>query len=112
MSRIINLCPHDVAIIDRDTEEVIVRFAPEPFTARVIFKTEVIMEVNGVPVVKSTTGAIRNLPEPEEDTYYIVSSFVAEQAVGRMDLLVPNRIIYSERGQKVGCEQLLQYWNK
>ncbi len=42
------------------------------------------------PVVKTVFGEVTGLPEPQEDTVYIVSTLVLSAVQGRNDLVAPN----------------------
>lgn len=46
----------------------------------------------GVPVVRTAFGPLSGLPEPEEGTFYITSTIVAQAAAaaGRRDVLAPD----------------------
>lgn len=65
------------------------------------------LDVDGTPVpcCGVTFGAIEGLPEPQEDTIYIVSAIVANagRAQGRTDLAVPARMVRDEAGHVLGC---------
>jgi hypothetical protein len=59
--------------------------------ARATSNTEVVGEVNGIEVVKSTFGSVTGLPEPAEDTIYIVSLLVLQALKGqRTDVVGPD----------------------
>jgi hypothetical protein len=52
-------------------------------------------------------GHVHNLPEPEPDSWLIVSLPVALACLpGRSDLLVPYREVRNDQGTVVGCEML------
>lgn len=53
-------------------------------------------------------GEITNLPEPEEDTIYIVSGMVEEALHDRPDVFSPGALIRDEHGRPVGCKGLKQ----
>ncbi len=54
-------------------------------------------------IYKMEYGVVENLPEPKEDTYYIVSALVANAAKDRSDLLIPTHMVRNEAGQPIGC---------
>lgn len=108
MTNIINCTPHDVNIIDKEGKVMKV-FKPEPKPAR-CKRTAVFVDLEGidVPIIidrKIIKREIVDLPEPKEGVLYIVSKWVAEWAIGRTDLLVPDRVV-REEGSKIGCKSL------
>lgn len=60
-----------------------------------------------VPVVRQYFGAVEGLPDPAEDTIYVVSAIVA-QAVGdaRDDLYIPGQQIRDNENRIIGCRSL------
>ena len=84
--KIINLTPHDIVITDGPT------FPPSGTVARVSVQQVDDGNINGVPVKKQTFGDIVDLPDPADDTVYIVSALVlsAAKAAGRTDCVAPD----------------------
>lgn len=83
---IINLTPHAVVITDGPT------FPPSGKVARVSVQQVDDGFIGGVPVKKQTFGNIVDLPDPADDTVYIVSALVlsAAKAAGRTDCVAPD----------------------
>jgi hypothetical protein len=87
--KLVNLTPHEVVVLDANN--VVLRVPPSGQVARVAVKEELVGTVNGVPVYRTTYGAIEGLPEPEQGTIYIVSLLVLQAMAGkRSDLVAPN----------------------
>ena len=86
MTKIINLTPHKVVINDGTI------FEPSGTVARVAVHQVPDGEVNGIPVMKQTFGQLENLPEPQDNTIYIVSQIVlsAAKELGRTDCVAPD----------------------
>jgi hypothetical protein len=61
-----------------------------------------------VPVKRRRYGEVFGLPEPEEDTYYLVSYPVAAALPERSDLLVPDDMLRQD-GRIVGCRKFSRY---
>ena len=59
-----------------------------------------------IDIMKKSFTEIEGLPEPKENTYYVVSALVAGAAKNRNDLLIPNDIIRDEEGRIIGCKNL------
>src|SRR5690554_5182871 len=84
--KVINLTPHAVVITDGPI------FEPSGKVARVSVQQVDDGFIDGVPVKKQTFGDIVDLPDPADDTIYIVSALVlsAAKAAGRTDCVAPN----------------------
>ena len=84
--KIVNLTPHDIVITDGPT------FPPSDKVARVSVQQVDDGVIGGVPVKKQTFGDIVDLPDPADDTIYIVSALVlsAAKAAGRADCVAPD----------------------
>ena len=59
-----------------------------------------------IDIMEKSFNEVEGLPEPQEDTYYIVSALVAGAAKNRDDLLIPNDTVRDEQGRIVGCRSL------
>ena len=59
-----------------------------------------------VDIMKKSFTEIEGLPEPKENTIYIVSALVAGAAKNRDDLVVPNDIVRDDQGRIIGCRSL------
>lgn len=88
--------------------------------ARVEEENEVVGSVNGVPILCKTFGKIVGLPDPQENTYFIVSLIVAQAVAkkfgssvwegdareGRPDVLVVGESVRDGGGQIIGARSL------
>ena len=125
--KIINCTPHDIVFIAKnhidDEFYAIEKFIIEKsgIIPRLIesqekvdtFKTEVIREYENekgwnlyIDIMKKSFNEVEGLPEPQENTYYIVSALVAGACKNRDDLVVPNDIVRDEKGNIIGCRSL------
>lgn len=98
----INLTPHDVSIVVGDRTEVI----KSSGLARCAEKTVQVSLVDGwIPVFETEYGEVSGLPEPAEDTIYIVSAIVAKsnEVKSRTDVYVPAKTIRDANGVIIGC---------
>jgi len=98
-----NLTPHDVTII---TDNGVITIPVSGIVARVDIQAELYIEINGIKVFKTKLLNTYDLPEPCENTVFIVSRMVAESCKNRNDLLIPNDSIRNEKGQIIGCKSL------
>jgi hypothetical protein len=111
---IVNLTPHAIVIYKTEnTSEQQTILLPSGIVARCVETThpcgELELDENFiVPIIRKSFGAIQGLPEPRTNTFYIVSSLVAQAAwaLGRADVLCPGDIVRNENGQVIGCKSL------
>jgi hypothetical protein len=105
MPKIINLTPHEIKVY-KDGE--IVLTLPSEGIARAESKSIVIDSVNEIDITRVIFGEPIDLPEPEGDTFYVVSRITIESAAaaGRTtdDLLTTDRLVRDENGRVIGCE--------
>lgn len=84
--RIINLTPHAINITDGPT------FESSGIVARVSVQQVDDGVIDGIPVKKQAFGDIVDLPDPADDTVFIVSAIVlsAAKTMGRTDCVAPD----------------------
>ncbi len=89
MTKFINMTPHAIRALS--AEEVVV-FEPSGKTVRVDVKHGEECSIDGFVVLQRTMGSVVGLPDPEEGTFYIVSSVALDAAKisGRSDCLAPD----------------------
>lgn len=107
MDRVRNLTPHDVVVI---TDDGPVTFPSEGRPARLDTTTtasEVIETAAGaVPIVDIVSGEPTGLPDPEPNTWLIVSSPLALRLADRDDVLVPTDFVRRPDGSIEACRSL------
>ena len=105
---IVNLTPHVICIMG-DNGNRIAKFESEGI-ARADSSETVVGHLNGIPVVEMTYGDPVGLPDPTDDTAYIVSMLTIQAAVqvGRTtsDLYTTADLVRNEQGQIIGCRKL------
>lgn len=100
---ILNYTPHEIRLM---RERDILVLLPSG-NARCEFKQELIDRIEDIDVYRNTFGDVYNLPDPQPDTIYIVSSIVAEKLKhDRDDLYVTNGLVRDSRGAILGCTSL------
>lgn len=104
--KIINLTPHEIIIITKEGVEM--HIPPSGIIARCTTTREVeeIINVDGVeiPINRTVFGTVENLPDPQPDTLYIVSTIVANAVKGkRNDIIIPDDTIRDEQGRIIGA---------
>lgn len=102
MTNKINLTPHDITIVVDGRTEVI---KPSGL-ARCKETSKQVGLVDGwIPVYETEYGEVSGLPEPAEDTIYIVSVIVAKakEVQARTDVYVPAKTIRDAAGNIIGC---------
>lgn len=103
--KIINLTPHSITFLDKDGN-VLIHVDPSGSLARVSVSKEHVDTYGGIPVKKSVFGEVEGLPDPQENTIYIVSSLVAQRCRGRDDVFIPDDSVRDEGGRIIGCRSL------
>ncbi len=84
---LVNLTPHDV-VIRQDGEDIVI---PRSDKVARVKETEIHTEtIDGVEVTDIYYDKTLNLPEPKENTYYVVSIVVAYANCDRQDLVFPD----------------------
>lgn len=118
--RLINLTPHPFTLIwtNADGEEDVMLELPgcdNPPRAKETRERKGALEVEvahsrayhtNIPINRVFLGEVENLPEPKEDTAYVVSRVVAEACPDRNDLFVPDETVRDEKGRIIGCRAL------
>ena len=98
--KIVNLTPH---CINYYIEDYIVKL-PSKGIARISAETVDVKSINGYSLTRTVYGEVQDLPEPEEDTLFVVSAMVRIALPDRKDLVSPARLVRDEKGQIIGCE--------
>lgn len=105
MTTIKNLTPHAITFVSENGEPILV-IETSGTVARVSVKTETIGEFAGIPMTKSVYSDVVDLPDPQPDTVYVVSSLVAQRCTDRNDVFIPNESVRDEQGRIIGCKSL------
>ncbi|MCL4413445.1 MAG: hypothetical protein M1522_01650 [Actinobacteria bacterium] len=100
--KIINLTPHAITLFCGGDEQFVFP-ADAAGPARVEMQREPAGLVNGIPVSRVLVGEVYGLPEPAEDTVFIVSRVVAEACPLRHDLFITDGAVRDQQGRVVGC---------
>lgn len=59
-----------------------------------------------IDIMEKSFNNVEGLPEPKENTLYIVSALVAGACKNRDDLVVPNDTVRDDQGRIIGCRSL------
>jgi hypothetical protein len=103
---IINCTPHPITLCGSDGQ-VIMSLPKGDVVPRLSQSTKNVDEIlNGIAITETVFGETQDLPEPQPDTFYIVSRIVLTANPSRKDLLVPNEIVRDEAGNIIGCKSL------
>lgn len=119
---LINATPHKITIlakdgVEQDTKKQFLAIAsqvtilktvePSGILPRVGMSNSPAGEIEGIPVEAVTYGDIEGLPDPQPDTFYVVSGLVAAAAskVGRQDCLAPGALVRDKENPSnvLGC---------
>lgn len=112
---IINLTPHKITVIteDENRNPCVHEFPPSGMIARVSSTQTIAARIGNIDVVKTQFGEVENLPEPQEDTIYIVSSLVAQALAGkRDDVVAPDTgpTAYRDEEGRITAVRRFQQW--
>ena len=109
MTTLINLCPHDINIVDNEGNLVVTLPHEEGRVARVATTETPVENTLGYPfpVVHREWGNVTGLPAPQAGVAFIVSAAVVSACPGRRDLYSPGRLIRDEHGQPTQCVGLV-----
>lgn len=100
MAKLVNLTSHDIVMVRGDGNLEII--ASEGI-ARCDVERKTIDNINGYDLNINVYGKVSGLPDPQEDTFYIVSALVAKQLPLRNDLIVPDDTVRDEKGRIISC---------
>lgn len=100
--KVYNLTPHLINIrgdrtLDLDTSGIVARCSQS---------NELVGRLAGISIKKQKFGKVVDLPDPQENTIYIVSRLVADACRDRNDLLIPGPVLRDENGKVIGCDGL------
>jgi hypothetical protein len=103
---LVNLTPHVLNIFSADGKTQLVTLPPSDSVARCSVESIQVGSANGVPLFAASFGEVSDLPDPKQDTIYVVSMLVRSALPERADLASPGELIRNEAGQPVGCKGL------
>lgn len=100
---IINLTPHDIVVM-ADGEEI-ARFQSQGVARATMERVETGKMLLGgrVPLYRRKCVGLEGLPQPQENTYYIVSGYVKSECPEREDVICPDTFLRDESGRILGC---------
>ena len=102
-TKIINLTPHKVTIVN-DDNTIKAEFESQ-CVARCSQQITLVGNVNGINITSTVFGDVTDLPNEKPNTFFIVSILVLNACKGtRSDLLVPNELIRDDNGNIIGCK--------
>lgn len=104
MQKIVNLTPHTINFVGKDN--TIVATIPSSGVARAAQRREIVDTIvaNGItlPIARCTYGDVQGLPEPMDDTIYIVSAITAQAVPTRPDVFIVDDSVRDENGRIIG----------
>lgn len=101
---LINLTPHALHVKLKNDETLVI--PADGRVARVSTTQKEIDELNNMAIYETRFGEAVDLPEPIENTFYIVSKITQDACPHRDDLLSPGNLIRDDKGNIIGCEGL------
>ena len=105
--KVINCTPHDVNLV---TTKGNITFPKSGIIPRLTESQKKINSVNSngieIDIMEKSFLKPEGLPEPQENTIFIVSALVAGACKNRDDLVVPNDTVRDDQGRIIGCRSL------
>ena len=101
----VNLTPHALNVERAGMSNLII--PPSGDVARVATHRVACGTIGaGIPVELSVLSDVTGLPEPQPDTYYIVSGMVLDRVQNRVDVFAPGELVRDGAGRVSGCRGL------
>ena len=109
--RFVNCTKHEINVYHKG--ECVLHLDPCKNPARVITHQRGYHFVNGIPIHKNPVREVINLPEPRNNTMYVVSGFTLSHCPDRDDLVAPctsqDSLIIDDRGNIKGVKRLVKH---
>lgn len=99
---LVNLTPHAISFTLHG-----LTIAPSGQVARCTQTSTPAGDVMGIPLSRTTFGAVEGLPEPVEGTIFIVSALVRGAVPNRTDVASPGELVRNVSGAVIGCNGLI-----
>jgi hypothetical protein len=98
--KFVNLTPHNINEVESDQS-----FPPSGVIGRVSSTSEIMVNCGGVNIYTNHYGDVVGMPDPVDNTYYIVSGMVLEALRGkRSDIVAPGELVRDIAGNPIGCK--------
>jgi hypothetical protein len=103
--KFLNLTPHPIKIFEGTNSFTYPVNGP---AVRLVVEQTYLGQIDGISIVRSTTGAPIGLPEQQEGVILIVSAMVAEHPslASRTDLAYPGEAVRDSDGKIIGAKGL------
>ena len=95
---IVNLTPHSINFLDESSRPILVARAKQ---TRTLCGT-----IAGIPVNQCAYGTVQGLPEPAEETIYVVSAITAQACPEREDVYIVDDSVRDSNGRVIGVRAL------
>jgi hypothetical protein len=107
---IVNLTPHALNLMPEGPDGPVVTIPPSGLVARcAVDRVQVdTVTVDGisVPVNQTWFGEVSDLPEPQPDTIFVVSTLVAQAVPDYQDVFIVDDVVRDEQGRIIGARAL------
>lgn len=107
--KLINLTPHEIVVYRGN--KVVLKIPPSGSIARVSVRKEKVGEINGIPIYRVEYGEVE-LPPPQENTVYIVSTLVLQALKGKRNDIIspdtsPDSVVRDKKGMIKGVKSFI-----
>ena len=100
--KVVNLTPHALNVVDACGNVNL--FPPSGKVARVASTRKFGGKVNGINLSSPSFGDVQDLPDPQPDTFLVVSAMVRNAVPDRWDVLSPGPLLRDADGNVTGCD--------
>lgn len=108
--KVINLTPHSINLMPEGVGGPVMTIHPSGQVARCVVSRRqvdtIIVDGLPVPVNRTQLGEVVGLPDPQDDTVYVVSSLVAQAVPDRADVLIVDDAVRDDMGNVIGAKAL------
>lgn len=105
MTKIVNCTPHELRIQQVNGRVIVVPISR--YVARVdMVETHDVFRIGKIGITTVAFGEVIGLPEPQENTIYVVSSIVRQRLEDRPDVFGVGEIVRNAKGHPLYCKGL------
>lgn len=104
MTSFINLTSHSIDIVRSDGSRLSV-----PPSGQIARREEIVINTNSIDGIETAIvvfGGVLGVPDPQENTIYIVSTPCLEVLTHRDDIVSPTEFLRSDDGRVIACHKL------
>lgn len=102
MYHFVNLTPHAITVERAGKDPLTIE--PSGIVTRVESIYEELEPLGTIALSKASWSDVTNLPDPQDDVYYVVSGIVERAVKNRPDVISPGEFVRDEAGRILRCK--------